>query len=86
MLIGGHRLATVRAHEQAHRGDMRPVIDSGHVDARVNCVAAPLRLSPRDVAVVGLMMPGGAPVPAHAVAATRSAAGQIVSELSKPVR
>ena len=47
MVIEGAKLAAVRAHEQAHRGDLRPVVDVGTVDRRINCVAAPLRLSSR---------------------------------------
>jgi IclR family transcriptional regulator, acetate operon repressor len=78
------RFASVRAHAQAHRGDMRPVIDAGEADPRVSCVAAPLRLSPRDVAAVWLMVPGGAGVPAPFVAATRRTAGRIASMLSTP--
>jgi IclR family transcriptional regulator, acetate operon repressor len=82
-VLDGTRLAAVRAHEQAHRGDLRPVIDAGEVDPRVSCVAAPLRLSPRDVAAVWLMVPGGAGVPASAVAATRRTAGRIATALSR---
>jgi IclR family transcriptional regulator, acetate operon repressor len=84
MVLAGAKQAVVRAHEQARRGDMRPVVDAGAVDRRVSCVAAPFRISPRDVAVVWLMVPGGAGVDASAVAATRSAAGRIGSMLSKP--
>jgi IclR family transcriptional regulator, acetate operon repressor len=83
MVLVGTRLAAVRAHEQAHRGDLRPVIDAGEVDPRVSCVAAPLRLSPRDVAAVWLMVPGGAGVPDSAVAATRRTAGRIATALSR---
>lgn len=86
MVIEGAKLAAVRAHEQAHRGDLRPVVDVGTVDRRINCVAAPLRLSSRDVAVVWLMAPGGMGVPAPVVAATRRAAGRIASRLSRPGR
>jgi IclR family transcriptional regulator, acetate operon repressor len=82
-VLEGERLAAVRAHEQAHRGDLRPVIDAGEVDPRVSCVAAPLRLSPRDVAAVWLMVPGGSGVPEAEVAATRRAAGRIASRLSR---
>jgi IclR family transcriptional regulator, acetate operon repressor len=76
-------LAALRAHQQARRGDMRAVIDAGAVDPRVSCVAAPLRLSPRDVAAVQLMVPGGAGVPSAFVAATRRTAGRIASTLSR---
>jgi IclR family transcriptional regulator, acetate operon repressor len=82
MVLERGKQAAVRAHEQAHRGDMRPVIDAGDVDPRVSCVAAPLRLSPRDVAAVWLMVPGGEGVPAPVVAATRRTAGRIASQLS----
>jgi IclR family transcriptional regulator, acetate operon repressor len=78
------KVATVRALVRAHGGDMRPVIDAGAVDPRISCVAAPLRLSRRDVAVVTLMVPGGAGVPAETVRATRYAAGRIASLLSAP--
>jgi IclR family transcriptional regulator, acetate operon repressor len=78
------RLASVRAHEHARRGDLRPVVDAGAVDPRVSCVAAPLRLSGGDVAAVWLMVPGRAGVPAPMVAATRRAAGRIASQLPKP--
>jgi IclR family transcriptional regulator, acetate operon repressor len=83
MTLEGGRQAVVRAHEQARRGDMRPVVDAGAVDRRVSCVAAPLRLSPRDVAVVWVMLPG-ASVPTSAVAATRRSAGRIASRLAGP--
>jgi IclR family transcriptional regulator, acetate operon repressor len=76
------RYATVRAHERARQGDLRPVIDTGGVDRRVGCVAAPLRISPTDVAAVALMLPGGRGIPQEAVAATRRAAGQIAARLS----
>jgi IclR family transcriptional regulator, acetate operon repressor len=74
--------AALRAHEQARRGDLRPVIDAGGADPRVSCVAAPLRLSPRDVGAVWLMVPGGAGVPAWMVAATRRTADRIAAQLS----
>jgi IclR family transcriptional regulator, acetate operon repressor len=83
MVLAGAKLAAVRAHEQARRGDLRPVIDAGDVDRRVSCVAAPFRLSPRDVAVVWLMVPGGTGAPASTVAATRRTVGRISSMLSK---
>jgi DNA-binding IclR family transcriptional regulator len=83
MVLDGTKLAAVRAHEQARRGDLRPVIDAGAVHPEVSCVAAPLRLSPRDVAAVWLMVPGGAGVPAPIVAATRRTAGRIASGLSR---
>jgi IclR family transcriptional regulator, acetate operon repressor len=76
------RLAFVRAHVQAIRGDLRPVLDTGAVHPDISCVAAPLRLSPRDVAAVWLMVPGGAGVPEPVVAAARRTAGRIASALS----
>jgi DNA-binding IclR family transcriptional regulator len=84
MAVEQSRTAAARAHEHAHRGDMRPVVDAGAVDRRVSCVAAPFRLSPRDVAAVWLMLPGGTGVPASAVAATRRTAGRIASQLPRP--
>ncbi|MFJ9007942.1 helix-turn-helix domain-containing protein [Streptomyces canus] len=77
-------LAAVRAHRQAHHGDLRPVIDAGDNDPRVSCVAAPLRISPHDVAAVWLMVPGGTGVAAPMVAATRRTAGRIATQLSRP--
>jgi DNA-binding IclR family transcriptional regulator len=76
-------IAALRAHEQARRGDLRAVIDAGAVDPRVSCVAAPLRLSPNDVAAVQLMVPGSGGVPSAFVAATRRTAGRIASALSR---
>ena len=84
MTLAGAKEAAVRAHERARGGDMRPVLDAGAVDPRISCVAAPFRISSTDVAVVWLMVPGGAGVPAPTVAATRSAAGRIATMLSKP--
>jgi IclR family transcriptional regulator, acetate operon repressor len=82
MAVEESKTAAARAHAQAHRGDMRPVVDAGDVDRRVSCVAAPLRLSPRDIAAVWLMVPGGAGVAAPMVAATRRTAARIASMLS----
>jgi IclR family transcriptional regulator, acetate operon repressor len=84
MVISDARLAVVRAHAQASFGDLRPVLDAGRVHPGISCAAAPLRLSPRDVAVVWLMLPGGAGVPDPVLAATRRTAGQIASALSPP--
>jgi hypothetical protein len=78
------QLAYLRAHEQAHRGDMRPVIDVAIVAPDVSCVAAPLRLPHGGVGAVWMMIPGGAPIPAPFVAATRRTAGRIASQLSRP--
>jgi IclR family transcriptional regulator, acetate operon repressor len=78
------KLATVRAHQRARRGDLRPVIDAGDADPRVSCVAAPLRISSLDVACVSLMLPGRVGIPAHLVDATRRAAARIASQLSQP--
>jgi IclR family transcriptional regulator, acetate operon repressor len=83
MALSDGRTAAVRAHAQAYRGDLRPVVDAGGVDRGVSCVAAPLRLSPRDVGAVWLMVPGGAGVPEPAVAAARRTAGRIASALSR---
>jgi len=80
------KLAYPRAHEQAHRGDMRPVIDVAVVASDVSCVAAPLRLSHGDVGAVWMMLPGREDVPAPFIAATRRTAGRIASELSQPAR
>jgi DNA-binding IclR family transcriptional regulator len=82
MVLPDAKLACVRAHEQARSGDLRPVIDAGGADPRISCAAAPLRIAPRDIAVVWLMLPGGAGVPAEAIAATRRTAGRIASQLS----
>ena len=80
------KLAALRAHEQAHRGDLRPVLDAGGVHPELSCVAAPLRLSPGDVGAVWIMVPGGGGVAAPLVAATRRTAGRIASQLSRPAR
>ena len=80
------KLAALRAHEQAHRGDLRPVIDAGGVVPGVSCVAAPLRLSRGDVGAVWMIVPSGEGVPAPLVAATRRTAGRIASQLSQPAR
>ncbi|MFJ9007907.1 helix-turn-helix domain-containing protein [Streptomyces canus] len=82
--IEAANLAAVRAHRQAHRGDLRPVIDAGGNDPRVSCLAAPLRISPHDVAALWLMVPGPAGVPEPVVAATRRTAGRIATQLSRP--
>ncbi|MFE4174037.1 helix-turn-helix domain-containing protein [Streptomyces sp. NPDC056909] len=76
------RLALIRAQEAAHLGDMRPVLDAGEADPCVSCVAAPLRLSPRDTGAVWVMVPGGDGVSDHVVAATRRTAGLITTGLS----
>lgn len=76
------RMAVVRAHAQASSGDLRPVLDAGGVHPEISCVAAPLRLSPGDVAVVWLMLPGGAGVPDPLTAAARRTASRIASALS----
>jgi IclR family transcriptional regulator, acetate operon repressor len=84
LAFGDGRLAAARAHSQAHRGDLRPVIDAGQVHPGISCAAAPLRLSPHDSAAVWLMVPGGTGVTEPAVAATRKTAGRIASALSRP--
>jgi hypothetical protein len=78
---GPSPIAALRAHERARCGDLRPVVDAGVTDRRVSCIAAPLRLSPRDAGAVWLMTPGGAGVPAAIVAATRRTAARIASQL-----
>ncbi len=82
MVLGGSQMAVVRAHEQARRGDMRAVVDAGGIHPDLSCVAAPMKVSSRDVAVVWLMVPGGAGVPEPAILATRRIAGVIASSLS----
>jgi IclR family transcriptional regulator, acetate operon repressor len=81
-VVSDPRLAVVRAHAQASFGDLRPVLDAGGAHPGISCAAAPLRLSPRDVAVVWLMVPGGAGVPDPVLAAARRTAGRIASALS----
>ncbi len=81
-VVSDARLAFVRAHAQASRGDLRPVVDAGVVHPGSSCAAAPMRLSPRDVAAVWLMVPAGAGVPEPVVAAVRRTAGRIASALS----
>jgi IclR family transcriptional regulator, acetate operon repressor len=75
------KLAYLRAHAQAHRGDMRPVIDVAVVASDVSCVAAPLRLAHGGVGAVWMMLPGDC-VPTPFVAATRRTAGRIASQLT----
>jgi hypothetical protein len=84
MVFADGRLAAARAHAQAHRGDLRPVMEAGRVHPEISCAAAPLRLSPRDVGAVWLMVPGGKGVPGPAVAATRRTVGRIAAALSRP--
>jgi DNA-binding IclR family transcriptional regulator len=86
MGIDATKLASLRAHEQAHRGDLRPVLDVGGVHPELSCVAAPLRLSHGDVGAVWMTVPGDGGVPPHWVAATRRTAGRIASQLSRPAR
>lgn len=83
MALSDGRLASARACTRAHRGDLRPVVDVGAVHPGISCVAAPLRLSPRDVGAVGLMVPGGVGVSDLALAATRRTADRIASALSR---
>ena len=84
MGIDPTKLASLRAHEQAHRGDLRPVLDVGGVHPELSCVAAPLRLSPGDVGSVWIMVPDGDGISAPFIAATRRTAGRIASRLSQP--
>jgi DNA-binding IclR family transcriptional regulator len=83
MGIDAEQLASLRAHEQAHRGDLRPVLDIGGVHPDLSCVAAPLRLSHGGVGAVWMMVPDGGGVPAPLVVATRRTAGRIASQLSR---
>jgi IclR family transcriptional regulator, acetate operon repressor len=78
------KLAYLRAHERAHLGDLRPVIDEAVVASDVSCVAAPLRLPHGGVAAVWMMVPGGESIPGPFVAATRRTAGRIATQLSRP--
>jgi DNA-binding IclR family transcriptional regulator len=71
------------AAAQAHRGDMRPVMEAGQVHPGISCAAAPLRLSPSEIGAVSLMVPGGAGVLEPVVAATRRTAGRIASTLTR---
>jgi IclR family transcriptional regulator, acetate operon repressor len=85
-VLSDERAAAVRAHAQARRSDLRPVLEAGLVHPGVSCVAAPLRLSPRDVGAVWLMVPGGGGVPEPLVAAARRTAGRIASALTQRAR
>lgn len=76
------KVATVRAHRRARHGDLRPVVDAGGGHPRISAAAAPLRISPRDVAAVLLMVPGRGGVAAPLVEATRRTAARIASQLS----
>jgi hypothetical protein len=78
------KLAFLRAHERARRGDLRPVVDVAIVAPDVSCVAAPLRLAHGGVGAVWMMVPGGAPISAPIVAATSRVARRIASQLSGP--
>ena len=77
-------LAALRAHERAHQGDLRPVLDVGGVLPGVSCVAAPLRLPHGDVGAVWMIVPSREGVPEPLIAATRRTAGAIASMLSEP--
>jgi hypothetical protein len=78
------RVASPRAQARARRGDLRPVTDAGGADPRISCVAAPMRISPRDVGAVLLMVPGRGGVPTPLVEATRRTAARIASQLTPP--
>ena len=52
-------------------------------DRRVSSVAAPLRVWPQDIAVVWVIMPAGAGVPASVAEATRRTADRIASQLPR---
>ncbi len=77
MGIDPEKPAALRAHAQAHRGDLRPIIEVCGTHPGVSVVAAPLRLSRGDVGAVWTMVPGEEGVPAPLVAATRRTAGRI---------
>ena len=79
-------MATMPAHHQAHRHDLQAVIDAGGVHPRISCVAAPLLISPRDVAAVWLVVASAARVPEPVAAATRRPAGRIVVEVDREDR
>ncbi|GHJ40820.1 hypothetical protein Sm713_64290 [Streptomyces sp. TS71-3] len=76
-------MACIRAHEQAHRGDMQLVVDAGGANPRINCIAAPLRLSSDDVGAVWLMLPGGVAVSGANIAATHRMVARIVKQLAR---
>jgi DNA-binding IclR family transcriptional regulator len=78
------KMAFLRAHERAHRGDLRPVVDVDIVAPDVSCVAAPLRLAHGGVGAVWMMIPGAGPISAPFVAATSRVARRIASQLSQP--
>ncbi|MGW6740076.1 hypothetical protein ACWGDX_04870 [Streptomyces sp. NPDC055025] len=84
--LRAERLALIRAQDAARSGDMRPVLDAGEADPYVSCVAAPLRISPRDTGAVSVMVPGGDGVSDHVVAATRRTVGLITTGLSAEPR
>ena len=77
--------AALRAHAQAHRGDLRPIVEVCGTHEGVSVVAAPLRLPHGDVGAVWLMLPSEDGIPAPFVAATRRTAGRIASQLSQPI-
>jgi DNA-binding IclR family transcriptional regulator len=66
---------------RARHGDLQPVVDAGAVYPGVSCVAVPLRLPPRDVGAVGLMVPGSEGVPDLVAAAARRTVDRIASAL-----
>lgn len=79
--LDSSRLASLRAHRRAHHNDLRPVLDLGHADPAVACVAAPLRLSSGDVGAVWIMLPSTGGLSDAAVAATRRTAQRVAVEL-----
>jgi DNA-binding IclR family transcriptional regulator len=83
MAFADGRLAAAQAHAQARHGDLRAVVEAGQVHPDISCAAAPLRLSPREVGAVWLMVPGERGVPSPMVAATRRTAGRIASALTR---
>jgi len=52
MVLKYPRLAPARAYHQARRGDLRTVLDAGAFDWRISSAAAPMRVSPQDLAVM----------------------------------
>jgi IclR family transcriptional regulator, acetate operon repressor len=81
MVLDDPSLAPARAYHRARRGDLRTVLDTGAFDRRISSVAAPLRLSPQDLAVVWLILPAGTGIHASLAEATRRTAGRIASHL-----
>lgn len=75
-------LAAVRVFRQARNGDFRAAIDAGRTHPKISCCAAPLRVTPTNIAVVWLMLPSGDGIPDAMVAAARRTAGRIGTRLA----